>query len=557
MNPRVRELLVPLLLVAATFGLYGSFLTAAWTHDDPYIVRHVLAHTPAELALSPSAWRDYNPMTFFPLQLWSFKLDSALFGIAIPAYRVHQLLSLAAVAYFLYRVGRDAATELPALVAALVFLLGPITAGMAEKLMTRHYVEGAVLALGATLAFLRAERARHPGRWAALAAVLFLLSVLAKEVYAPLPAVLFFCGRSRERWRHYLLLLSALPLAVLYRLYMVGAFARVYRPDIWTPDALWQNAIDLARRAPLVLIGGEPGLRAAVAVLGGVLILGAIATAPRAGGRMLASAIATVSPALLVAESLDDRHLFPAWILVALALGWSASRLGALDVRALRIPLVATGVLIVALLGVTNRRVVKAELDEARLYTRLWEFVFRDGHPGDCVLMPEAVLGYGYHYAALSWMRRHAGDGEEGPEVVVAEEQSLCAVELPPSLRRFRYDGKSVVPDPDFDKRLQHVCLAFRRDEPFEAKVAYRGLRLTWDLQPFAGPGTYSALVMRTNPYYEVLLQSFPFPREGTLWQLPDRGRLRLRFLYRSAQGWFAVSPEIDLPLMPEGSVAP
>lgn len=548
---------MPLLLVAATFGLYGSFLTAAWTHDDPYIVRHVLAHTPAELALSPSAWRDYNPMTFFPLQLWSFKLDSALFGIAIPAYRVHQLLSLAAAACLLYRVGRHAATELSALVAVLVFLLGPITAGMAEKLMTRHYVEGAALALGATLAFLRAERAPRPGRWAVLAAVLYLLSVLAKEVYAPLPAVLFLCGRSRERWRHYLILLSGLPLALLYRLFMVGAFARVYRSDIWTPDALWQNAIQFARRAPVVLIGGEPGLRAAVVLLGGVLVLGAVATFPRAGGRMLASAIATLSPALLVAESLDDRHLFPAWILVALAVGWSASRLGALGARAWRIPLAAAVVLLVTLLGVTNRRVVKAELEETRLYTRLWEFVFRDGRSGDCILMPEAVLGLGYQYAALSWMRRHAGDGEEGPEIVVAEEQALCAVELPSSLRRFRYDGTRVVPDPDLDRRLERVCLAFRRDEPFGAKLTYRAPLLTWDLQPFAGAGNYSALLSRTNPYYEVLLQSFPFSRTGTIWQLPDRPLLRLRFLYRSAQGWFAVSPEIDVLLKPEGFVSP
>ncbi|MGK2859798.1 MAG: hypothetical protein ACSLFQ_21585 [Thermoanaerobaculia bacterium] len=543
-------------LVVFTHLLYGAILPFAFTHDDPVIFMHTASRTPWELVASPKAWRDYNALNFFPEQLWSFKLDLTLFGLEPFALRERQLLGLTLAAFLLYAVIRGFAGPVASGWGAVVFLAGPTCASLAEQLMARHYVDGLAFALAAYLALRRSFASERPRAWLAAACGLYLLAVLAKEVFAPLPFVAFVVhGGLRRNLRAWLGLGAMLGVAVVYRMYMVGALARVYRPDIWTTTALVDNGRRLARAIPEVLFS----LPLAYSIAALLLFVFAASIGMRSVRHAvvaIAAAASVAGPAVLVAENLDARHLLPLWALISIGAAWGLS---AMTLRTGRVAAHAAAALLALLLFAGTLEGNRARwsncLHEARAFSATWDFVFRDGRQGDVLQLPDGVVrGFGYSYAAASWLRIHFGDGSPGPLVAGVEDVAFCLVELPQPLRLFRERDGKIVEDPEFAASLPALCAASRRTGGLQAKVSYRQSQIVWELDGASGSGTHFILVRQVHPELETFAQTYAFPPRGALWMPPERGELRVAFLFRSNQGWFTATSPQTIPLR-EGAV--
>ncbi len=96
--------------------------------------------------------------------------------------------------------------------AALLFPAGSPLAYISEQLMTRHCIEGLVLALMSLYMFTRCLNKPAIGAWAASVGC-YLLAVTCKEVYVPLVLLLPFIPRGPVRARLRLLYFAGLMLA--------------------------------------------------------------------------------------------------------------------------------------------------------------------------------------------------------------------------------------------------------------------------------------------------------------------------------------------------------
>ena len=191
------------LLGAMTLIVHGSALKGEWRADDPWIILYVTEHPEAwRYFFSPGQWQSLGVPFFTPWLTLEYWLDFHLFGFKPVGFYAHHLISLwcAAVLTFILlyrRVGVFGAGA-----AALFFLAGSPVVVVSQQLMSRHYVTGLVFTLLAILFYLRArERESRPSL--ALAAVCYLVAMLNKEIFAPLPLVLFFLDKATYKERLY------------------------------------------------------------------------------------------------------------------------------------------------------------------------------------------------------------------------------------------------------------------------------------------------------------------------------------------------------------------
>jgi hypothetical protein len=211
-------------------GLFHHITAGFWRGDDPAIVLHALQSPGLAAFFDPADWQKISPSNLTPWITLSFKLDLALAGVSPRAFYLHQLVSTGLLALTAYGLGRQ---WLPPAWAALVValgLLGAPTAGVVDQLMTRHYLEGLVLALLSLLAWVQAERRASMG-WALAGAVAYALAATAKEVYVPLLLVLPWLARPApgqkpaqafRRWLRLLPFVAVAAAYVLWRRHMLG-----------------------------------------------------------------------------------------------------------------------------------------------------------------------------------------------------------------------------------------------------------------------------------------------------------------------------------------------
>ena len=194
---------VAILLAVMTLALHGSALKGQWRVDDPLTVLYVIEH-PSVWGnfFSPEQWQSYGAPFFTPWLTLDFWLDFQLFGLNPAAFYAHHLITVwfSAVLTFilLYRhVGVFWGSA-----AALFFLIGAPVVVVSQQLMSRHYITGLVFAIFAILCFFRA-RERKNLSFLAMAAVFYLAAMLNKEIFAPLPLVLFFIDEVSLKERFY------------------------------------------------------------------------------------------------------------------------------------------------------------------------------------------------------------------------------------------------------------------------------------------------------------------------------------------------------------------
>jgi hypothetical protein len=222
-----------LLIVLAAFVLHGGAMSRFWLGDDPQVLLHALRHSPVEILTVPDAWQELSTSNFTPLVTISFDLDLSLFGPEPEGFYVHQItvIALAAIAFalLLRLLGVGSAMSLAA---AIVFLAAPPVVHVAHSLMTRHYIEGLLLATLSLIAWTLSARMDSRSRWrtaglVAVVAVSYLLAMLAKEVFATLPLIFIALSIARrEEWRRTAVRLAPVVVAALiyiaWRVMMLG-----------------------------------------------------------------------------------------------------------------------------------------------------------------------------------------------------------------------------------------------------------------------------------------------------------------------------------------------
>ncbi len=166
--------------------LYRKAVRLWWIWDDPATLRLVLDRTVWQPFVDGASW---PRKMFTPLLTVFFELQTALFDLDAERFYVLHLVVVAATAIAVYFAFRSFVGTAPSLSAAIVFIAGPPLCSIVTQLSTVHYFLAIFFAALAVICWRRSS---------VLSALFYLLSLLAKEVAAPLPLVLL-CLTDRKR----------------------------------------------------------------------------------------------------------------------------------------------------------------------------------------------------------------------------------------------------------------------------------------------------------------------------------------------------------------------
>lgn len=192
--------------------------------DSPILLAQAISFSPLEYFTSPSKYQflTYNNLT--PWVTLSWDVDYALFQLDALGYRIHHLVSLIAMAGIAYAVlYRTTGSILNASLFTFAIITAPATCAVLDDLVNRHYLEGMIFCL---LSFLCAHTYnRKPALvWLVLSVFLYALSTTAKEVFIPLPGILFFLFAGSFKRKVSLILPYAVVLMgyLVWRLHMLS-----------------------------------------------------------------------------------------------------------------------------------------------------------------------------------------------------------------------------------------------------------------------------------------------------------------------------------------------
>ncbi len=225
--PRIKEVFIVTISLGFLLCLlyYHPFMHNFWLFDDPFILRCAVEHPWWAYFFDPQTWNFFSSAHFTPMVVLSYALDYRLFGLAPEWFYLHSLISLWVVCVLLYFLMRGHIPIWAALFGVLFFILSKPFAAASEILMLRHYIEGALFSCLAALLFLSALKNDSMPR-AGWAAFFYLLAMLCKEVYIPLPLLLCLVpqGHFRQRIKMGIVLSLGLLIYLGWRLWMLGAF---------------------------------------------------------------------------------------------------------------------------------------------------------------------------------------------------------------------------------------------------------------------------------------------------------------------------------------------
>jgi len=237
-----RHAISPKVQIALSLAcLYAVFLilnlkTIQWPFvsiDSPTILAHAIAYSPVEYFLSPGKYQFLSINNLTPWVTFSWDVDYSLFQLEPLGYRVHQLLSAAALLGAVYLLLlRLTGSVLNSSVFSLAITTLPSTWAVTSDPVNRHYLEGllcAILCLLLATLYNRSQRKL----WLVLSTLLYGVSLSAKEIFIPLPGILFFVFQGNLRRRLLLICPYAVVLIVYmtWRLYMIGGAGGYSSPD--------------------------------------------------------------------------------------------------------------------------------------------------------------------------------------------------------------------------------------------------------------------------------------------------------------------------------------
>lgn len=522
----LRAALLAFALLVLTFAFHAPALDGWWGTDDPQVLLQAVRNTPAETLFDPDDWRTLSTSSFTPLVTISFDADHALFGVRPFFFYQHQLLAIGIAVLLLYVLLEPVAGRGPAwLVAAAVAVSPPVTLA-AGSLMIRHYVEGLALALGALLAWRMGEPDRaRPGREIGVA-VLYLLAMLAKEIYAPLP-LLFLADAILRKAGLRTTVLRLLPSAAAAAAYlawrgaMLGA-AGGYGADLgFGPGTLWHLWQSLYAPAP-----GPLPVVVPLALL--ALFATALARRPRAALLLgAATGAAVLLPLVPLGGLIEARYAFlpvtAATVLAGVAAAGAPRRVA---VAVLLLLALLQGAASIALRQSVDRAMEPVVTEGKYVWHR------------SASAPPLVAQAPGWYLEGLRDLRRSAGEGES-PQWVLSM-QALAAGAVPPE-RVVRAAGEGAVSPLDRDTIAHMRDEAARRDDgaPLTVRVALRNNELAWELGPGSG-----GFIWLTLPGWDEYVVAATGGRRIPAPQEPVRFRIRRDL----PDGRWTISPELAIP---------
>ncbi len=521
-----------LALAILTFVIHGSALDGWWLSDDPQVLVHAITETPARVLFSPPAWRYLSASSFTPLVTISFDFDLWLGGLEPRLFYLHQIVMIAVAAGLLFVLLAQAGRLIPAWLAAAAFLVAPATIMAARGLMVRHYVEGLVFAIATLLLWHWANADRthaKRGVLAAAAAFTYLIAMLAKEFFAPLPLLLIWHARARgSSWKSIAIHLvpSALSAGIYigWRTWMLGS------------GGGYGGELDLSEMAGVPLAAWlaivrpvSVGFSLAVAAVVAVALVLALRERPRlSAGFLIAAGIFVVLPLLMLASNFEPRYGFVATVVlisgVALATVTSADRRWEALMLSLVVLLFASGQDERHAAEVASRAIVA----EGRY---IWS------QPGSAP--PILASSPGWYLAGLDTIRQFDGR-TASPAFFLSTDAIVLSSLSPDRFVRSLWGTSEIRPlDPSTKEAIVADRLAFDPAARLTVQLERRGNDISWQLGPPEG-----RFVFLTVPYYG----KFPIPAKG--WRRISEAREQQYFRIRREMedGRWTVSPVFPLP---------
>jgi hypothetical protein len=536
---RSAALLPAVLLVVAALWRWQATLAGYWRWDDTALLSHLLKYPCWWNLFVPEVYRELSTANLTPWVLLSFKADLALFGLNPGGFYLHHLVALGLAAAAGHAVLTLWLPRPAALFGCLLFLAGAPPATVAQRLMTRHYIEGMIFALAAVYGYVRFVRGGSR-LWLGAAVGAYLLAVTAKEIYVPL-VFLPLCiaaGDSRRRLKGLAALGLVAAAYVPWRFWMLGVLLGGYAGGAGGDLPAWLPAIGrgLARlpalmagpawRLPLliwlVLVGMWVGRRPARA-LRAVLLLALV---------LLPLVPLTVSPGI----AHPDRYLLLPWLLMVMT-GFLAGgglvretargRNEAVVKAALLLLAVVVAVPITAHGCETGRDVgrIAAEFDVQG------RFAWRHNDPSIAFIPTESLAGSYWYINFLGRIKEQTEPGKGMPRGIL--DDWLLGEDI---VTLYIYDPENNCMgdiSADIARRLAAAENGVRPRAPLEVAFTYRPGLLNWCFGPHAD-GWYHLLSAAVG------VRAMP-PAGGIRVLLPERFSFRVR--YTSPAGWRTFSP--------------
>ncbi|MDP3685508.1 MAG: tetratricopeptide repeat protein [bacterium] len=236
MDSRWRFLLALGGMLGLSFLLYGNTLHGEFVYDDALFAFRDDLRDPATLI---RVWREpYTPGVpengnYRPFTVFTFVLNALAFSEAPGSFHVVNVLLNGCATFLAFLVVRRLSGNTAlGVIASLLYAVLPIHSEVVASIKSRDELLGAVFALLAWLAFLRATVTGRLHRRFFLASVaLFLLAALSKELFIVMPFVYLAAWKvqSKTSWERLLSVGSPFFLAVgivlLLRFLVLGQYA--------------------------------------------------------------------------------------------------------------------------------------------------------------------------------------------------------------------------------------------------------------------------------------------------------------------------------------------
>jgi hypothetical protein len=512
-------------LAALVFALYRKSLRLAWMYDDAFGIRYCIQFSLSEIFSKREVW----PMKLFtPMLYATTETQLALFGFDPRAWHwLHLgiLFAAGAALYLLLRLYFDRAV---AAAGAVLFVAAPALCWTATQLNAVHYLHAVLFGTLAAMAYVLGVR-RSDWRWSLLAALLYLVAMLAKEIAVPLVFVLPLLpdGHRRTRLRHAIAPVVAMIVFLIWRSAVLGTLLGGYGWAI-APEERLPLLLALPGKLYLAIVGAN--VIAGTVVLALMVMAIAALRTRRAWLLILIAIVVAVAPIVPVSLEMQSRYAIPLWIVLTIAFVAGVSAL-----RNTR-PRVALALLVAvpAIALVANRQEWSAELrrlermsDESRLFVSL---------PAGSLLRNPSIAPASLGELDLLKVR-HLG-GRQGAGSFY-DDLYLCAHPQLGSVWEYDVVRRDVV---EITRTLPAIrrrhCSAIRETAPLAASFDYRDGILHWVFGPHERG--------RWRVVFGDGVQAFDVPRRGA-YRLPDVPGIAIRVRYDSPEGWTTYSPDLAL----------
>lgn len=530
-----------LAILALGILFHGSALRGWWLNDDPQVLLHAVRNSPAEALFNPVKWRELSSSNFTPLVTLSFDFDLLVAGLSARSFYRHQVLAILLAAVLLLMVLRRHMDPVLAAIITATFVVAPMTVMAARSLMIRHYVEGLCLALVSLFLFEKGTaKPDRRLRYDTGSALLYLLAILGKEVFYPLP--LLFLMQARvvgQSWR--VVMRRLLPATV------IALIALGWRRAMLGSVGGYGGSIDSSDLLPLPLavssfiVGSVP---LAVRILLALVVLVLLAVSMRADrGRTFALILAlffiALLPLLPVAGAIEPRYAFVPSVITLCAIGLllESVRRSKWGSESVRRNVVLGGAALVFLLLFVRGQKVRVEFDPLyRVMVAEGRYVWREGERAPTLL----AGSQGWYLSGLSELRKQQGKGK-GPAFVLSQ----YALSLPDRdvshVVAFNNEAGAIGPlSPEVLQAAQADRRKFRPDIPLTVLLSRKGNDLSWTMGP---PGAASWIFL-TYP------EGDEYPIDGQGWiRIPETRELqRFRIRRTLPDGSWTLSPPLLLP---------